>query len=61
VFYEAGVAHTLGRDVVLITQSENDIPFDLRHLRYIRYLNNGEGRAAMKEQLLKRMQTLLGH
>lgn len=61
VFYEAGIAHTLGRDVVLITQSENDIPFDLRHLRYIPYLNNREGRVAMKKELLARMQTLLGH
>ncbi|XHR30865.1 MAG: hypothetical protein ACFUZC_09930 [Chthoniobacteraceae bacterium] len=43
VFYEIGIAHTLGREVILITQSDDDIPFDLRHLRYIKYLNNGEG------------------
>lgn len=61
VFYEAGIAHTLGRDVILITQSEHDIPFDLRHLRYVRYLNNGEGREALKHSLQSRMQTLLGH
>ena len=42
VFYEAGIAHTLGREVILITQNEHDIPFDLRHLRHIRYLNNAE-------------------
>lgn len=61
VFYEAGIAHTLGRDVILITQSDHDIPFDLRHLRYIRYLNNGEGRAALMQALQNRMQNLLGH
>lgn len=61
VFYEAGIAHTLGREVILITQSEHDIPFDLRHLRYIRYLNNAEGRAALTQALQARMQTLLGH
>ena len=61
VFYEAGIAHTLGREVILITQSEHDIPFDLRHLRYIRYLNNGEGRFALTQSLQARMQTLLGH
>lgn len=61
VFYEAGIAHTLGREVILITQSEHDIPFDLRHLRYVRYHNNGEGRAALVEALQGRMQTLLGH
>ncbi len=61
VFYEAGIAHTLGRDVILITQSDHDIPFDLRHLRYVRYLNNGEGRAELTRSLQNRMQTLLGH
>ena len=61
VFYEAGIAHTLGRDVILITQSEDDIPFDLRHLRHVRYLNNTEGRAALTQALQSRMQTLLGH
>ena len=61
VFYEAGIAHTLGREVILITQSEHDIPFDLRHLRYVRYYNNGEGRAALVESLQGRMNTLLGH
>ena len=61
VFYEAGIAHTLGREVILITQNENDIPFDLRHLRYVRYLNNAEGRAALAEALEGRMRTILGH
>src|SRR5215471_6685159 len=35
VFYEVGIAHTLGKEVILITQSIDDIPFDLRHLRCI--------------------------
>ena len=61
VFYEAGIAHTLGREVILITQSEHDIPFDLRHLRYIRYLNNAEGRGALAASLQSRLQTILGH
>jgi hypothetical protein len=46
VFYEIGIAHTLGREVILITENAADIPFDLRHLRYVRYLNNSEGRQA---------------
>jgi hypothetical protein len=61
VFYEVGIAHTLGREVILITQSEHDIPFDLRHLRYVKYLNNTEGRAALGTALEGRMQTILGH
>ena len=35
--------------------------FDLRHLRYVSYLNNAEGRAALSEALQARMQTILGH
>ena len=37
VFYEIGVAHAIGKSVILITQNESDIPFDLRHLRYLIY------------------------
>lgn len=37
VFYELGIAHTLGKKVIIIAQSEDDIPFDIRHLRYIKY------------------------
>lgn len=55
VFYEAGIAHTLGREVILITQSDTDIPFDLRHLRYVRYLNNGEGREDLKTRITPRL------
>jgi hypothetical protein len=55
VFYEIGIAHTLGRDVVLITQSDADIPFDLRHLRYLKYLNSAEGLRVLKTQLQTRL------
>lgn len=60
VFYEAGIAHSFGKDVILITQSEYDIPFDLRHLRYIHYLNNEEGRSRLSEAVRSRIRTLLG-
>lgn len=30
VFYEAGVAHMLGKEVILISQSHDDVPFDLK-------------------------------
>jgi hypothetical protein len=59
VFYEIGIAHTLGREVILITQSEEDIPFDLRYLRYVKYLNNGEGRGALSERLQQRLTDLI--
>jgi hypothetical protein len=33
VFYEIGLAHVLGKQVVLLTQRADDVPFDVRHLR----------------------------
>ncbi|MDP0497634.1 MAG: hypothetical protein Q7Q73_15635 [Verrucomicrobiota bacterium JB024] len=58
VFYEAGIAHTLGKHVVPITQSAGDIPFDLRHHRYAPYLNNNEGRAQLQGELSRRLENL---
>ena len=60
VFYEAGIAHALGREVILIAQHLDDIPFDLRHLRAVTYHNNGEGRADLQSRLEARVRTILG-
>ena len=60
VFYEIGIAHTLGREVILITQSQEDIPFDLRHLRYVPYLNNREGRKELQRRVEARLANLVG-
>jgi len=40
VFYEMGLAHAIGKDVIIIAQKMNDIPFDLRHRRIIIYNTN---------------------
>jgi hypothetical protein len=37
VFYEIGIAHAINKPVILITQKPEDVPFDLRHRRYIQY------------------------
>ena len=37
VFYELGIAHTLGRPVILVTQSVKDLPFDLKSYRALEY------------------------
>lgn len=58
VFYEAGVAHAFGREVVLITQSADDVPFDLRHHRFLTYLGNAEGLQRLGDDLAPRLQAL---
>lgn len=55
VFYETGVAHTLGKLVIPITQSVSDIPFDLRHHRALTYLPNTEGLAKLEKDLEKKL------
>ena len=53
VLYEAGLAHARGRDVVLLTQNKEDVPFDLAQIRYIRYFDNAEGREKLLRDLKK--------
>lgn len=37
VYYELGIAHALRKPVVLICSNEEDVPFDLKHIRVIYY------------------------
>lgn len=58
VFYEAGIGHALGKDVIPIVQYPNDIPFDLQHHRYIQYQNNAEGLQNLVMNIKPRLETL---
>lgn len=55
VMYETGIAHTLGRKVIPISQSMDDVPFDLRHHRVLIYEHSIEGLIKMKEILTDRL------
>ncbi len=59
VFYELGVAHTLGKHCILIAQSEKDFPFDLKHLRHIVYEYTPSGMEVFEEKLEKTLQNEL--
>ena len=60
VFYEIGIAHSLGKEVILITQAKADVPFDLQHLRYVLYLKNKEGLSELTKAVHERLKTLIG-
>src|SRR6516225_11468336 len=51
VFYEIGMAHTVGKKVVLITRSDKDIPSDIRNFDYIPYIYDPEGVETLVEKL----------
>lgn len=51
VFYEIGIAHTVGKKVLLITRSSKDIPSDIQHFDYIQYDYDPEGVEALVQKL----------
>ncbi|WGL99942.1 hypothetical protein QE177_15650 (plasmid) [Arsenophonus sp. aPb] len=59
VFYEIGIAHTLGCKVILITQEERGTPFDIQHIRSIRYNNDLEGLTNLANALQERMNNII--
>ncbi len=58
VMYETGIAHTLGKTVIPITQSLDDIPSDLGHHRALKYYPNEEGLRNLSNELYKRLQVI---
>lgn len=58
VYYETGYAHALGKNVILLSQSAEDIPFDLKHYQHIIYSGKLLG---LRAELAKRLQWLFDH
>lgn len=58
VMYETGIAHTLGKTVIPITQSLDDIPSDLGHHRALKYLPNEQGYRDLSNELYKRLKVI---
>ena len=60
VFYELGVAHVLGKPVIIITRNQEDVPFDLKALRYLYYdINNPFWGQNLQKALVGMIQKLL--
>jgi hypothetical protein len=59
VFYEIGLAHAIGKLVVLITQNTDDIPFDVGDIRHITYEHTPRGMQSFEEALIKTLKTEL--
>lgn len=58
VFYEVGIAHALGKTVIPIAQSMDDVPADLRHHRVLLYNANEEGLGKFSLDLENRINIL---
>lgn len=59
VMYETGVAHAWGKEVIPISQTLDDAPFDLKHHRILTYENNTGGRIKLQHALEDRMRTII--
>ena len=51
VFYELGIAHTLGKQVILLAQSTDHIPFDISQYRHIIYNNDVSAYNTLNDKL----------
>ena len=51
VFYEVGLAHAISKEVILLTRSMGDIPFDLQSLRFIVYDYTPRGMVEFEKKL----------
>jgi hypothetical protein len=60
VFYELGIAHIVKdiEKVLIVTQSMDDVPFDVRQLRCIVYEQSDPGIAHLRHQLVKSVQEI---
>lgn len=60
VNYELGMAHALGKEVIIITSNKDDVPSDYRHLRYLPYNSAGVGwDKVLFDELIKTFNTVL--
>jgi len=59
VFYELGMAHMIAKPVIMLTQSETDIPFDIKHMRHIVYQNQVGSEQKLKLELQNAVKQLL--
>ena len=61
VFYEVGIAHARNKQVLLMTQSIEDVPFDLRHRRALVCEYSPRGCKKLEKDLFDNVQNMLQH
>jgi len=60
VFYEIGIAHTVGRPVIVIAQDKADIPFDISQFRYFVYSDNTQGWNTLRTTITSALRSITG-
>jgi len=57
VMYELGLAHAAKKSVIMLAQSDEDIPFDIRHIRYLKY--DTRDLKKLRKDLLERIKSTI--
>ena len=58
VYYELGLAHAVGKEIIPLLQQGSEIPFDQRPFRILTYEDNLDGRRRLEEELGEWIKTL---
>jgi len=53
VFYELGIAHALGKSVILVAPTPQDVPFDIRTKRLVLFQSLDELQEKLKDELAR--------
>jgi nucleoside 2-deoxyribosyltransferase len=61
VMYELGIAHTLGKETIIIYRKDKNIkfPFDISHIRRIEYENTPVGGTKLVSELKDTLRSIL--
>jgi len=59
VFYEVGICHALNKNVLLMAQSIEDVPFDLRHRRVLIYEYSFRGAKRLEGKIKEHLHAMI--
>ena len=59
VMYVLGMAHTIGKPILIISQRIEDVPFDMRHYQYIIYEYTERGCKELEEKIIGMLKSLI--
>ena len=59
VFYELGIAHSIGNKTIMIAQRMEDVPFDIKNYKIILYQQTIAGAEALKLQIAKELRNFV--
>jgi nucleoside 2-deoxyribosyltransferase len=57
VMYELGIAHALGKTVIMVSSSEDKLPFDMRNRRVVLYSSREDLIRKLRDEVARKLLT----